>query len=369
MRVLLIGHTYVTAENQKKLWALAEEPGVELTLIAPPRWRDDLGELALHRPASAPFEVRAVPAVWLGHEQFYWYRSLGLDLRRLRPDVLCVEQGAGSLVYAQSLLYRNRYAPRAKAVFFTWWNRPYRARWPLRAVERFNLRHSQGGIAGNAEAARILRDHGYEGPLLILPQLGVDPVAFAPRDASATRRQLGLDRFTVGYVGRLVEDKGLRVLLDALDGAPFDYQLLLVGRGPMEGDIRSLAAARGWGQRLTLVPDAGHGDVPRYLNCMDVLVLPSLARIYEQFGHVLVEAMACEVPVVGSTSGEIPNVIGDAGLVVPEGDVAALRDALARLAGDAELRRRLAGAGRERVAGRYTHAHLAARLVEFFRAL
>jgi glycosyltransferase involved in cell wall biosynthesis len=54
---------------------------------------------------------------------------------------------------------------------------------------------------------------------------------------------------------------------------------------------------------------------------------------------------------------------------VPEGDVAALRDALARLAGDAELRRRLAGAGRERVAGRYTHAHLAARLVEFFRAL
>jgi glycosyltransferase involved in cell wall biosynthesis len=369
MRVLLIGHTYVTAENQKKLWALAGEAGVELTVIAPPRWRDGLGELALHRPATAPFEVRPVPAVWIGHEQFYWYRSLGLELRRLRPDVLCVEQGAGSLVYAQSLLYRNRFAPRAKAVFFTWWNRPYRARWPLRAVERFNLRQSQGGVAGNAEAARILREHGFAGPLLVLPQLGVDPDAFAPRDASVARRRLGLDRFTVGYVGRLVEEKGLRVLLDALDTAPFDSQLLLVGRGPMEGAIRDFAAARGWGERLSLVPDAGHGDVPQYLNCMDVLVLPSLARIYEQFGHVLIEAMACQVPVVGSTSGEIPNVIGDAGLVVPEGDATALRGALARLAGDGRLRRRLGEAGRERVTRLYTHAHLAGRLVEFFRAL
>jgi glycosyltransferase involved in cell wall biosynthesis len=369
MRVLLIGHTYVTAENQKKLWALAGEPGVELTLVAPPRWRDGLGEVALHRPAAAPFEVRAVPAVWIGHEQFYWYRWLGLDLRRLCPDVLCVEQGAGSLVYAQSLLYRNRFAPRAKAVFFTWWNRPYRARWPLRAVERFNLRHSQGGVAGNAEAARILRDHGFTGPLLVLPQLGVDPVAFAPRDATALRRRLGLDRFTVGYVGRLVEEKGLRVLLDALGGAPFDFQLLLVGRGPLEEAIRGFAAARGWGSRLSLVPDAGHGDVPEYLNCMDVLVLPSLARIYEQFGHVLVEAMACKVSVVGSTSGEIPNVIGDAGLVVPEGDGPALRSALARLAGDAGLRRRLGEAGRHRVARQFTHAHLATRLLEFFRAL
>jgi len=84
---------------------------------------------------------------------------------------------------------------------------------------------------------------------------------------------------------------------------------------------------------------------------------------------MLLEATACEVPVVGSESGEIPNVIGDAGLVIPEGDVLALRAALARLAGDPALRRRLAEAGRQRVVRLYTHEHVAARLLEFFRSL
>jgi len=372
MRVLMVGHTYLVAENQKKLWALAAQPGVDLTLITPHRWREPLlNEIRAHVATDAPFGSRPIRAVWPGAEQFYWYLSSDLGLRRYQPDVLCVEQGAGAFVYTQSLLSRDVYAPRARAVFFTWWNLPYRARWPLSAIERFNLRRSQGAVAGNADAAAILRDHGFAGPLVVMPQLGVDPVEYRRNDAAELRRRLGLDRFTVGFAGRFVEEKGIRVLLEALAGAEFDFQLLMLGRGPLEAEIRGFAAARGWGDRIRIVSGVGHGEIARYENCMDVLVLPSLTRppVKEQFGHVLVEAMACEVPVIGSDSGEIPNVVGEAGLVTPEGDAAALRAALARVAASPELRRRLGAAGRQRVLDLYTHDELARRLIAFFRSL
>lgn len=368
----MVGHTYLVAENQKKLRALAAQPGTEVMLIVPHRWPEPLaGELRPHVPAPAPFAVRPVRAIWPGSEQFYWYLSRDLGLRRYAPDILCVEQGAGSVVYAQSLVYRRIFAPRAKAVFFTWWNLPYRGRWPLRALERFNLRRSQGAVAGNADAAGILREHGFSGPLAVLPQLGVDPLAFRRRDAIELRRTLGLDRFTVGFAGRLVEEKGLRVLLEALAGVPFDFQLLLLGRGPLETEIRAVAAARLGRDRVKIVSGVGHSEMATYQSCMDVLVLPSLTRPgwKEQFGHVLVEAMACEVPVIGSSSGEIPNVIGEGGLVTPEGHVEALRDALARVAASPELRRHLGESGRRRVLGLYTHEGLARQLIGFLGSL
>jgi glycosyltransferase involved in cell wall biosynthesis len=97
------------------------------------------------------------------------------------------------------------------------------------------------------------------------------------------------------------------------------------------------------------------------MNIFDVLVLPARTTPHwkEQFGHVLIEAMACETPIIGSDSGEIPNVIGDAGLTFPEGDAEALVGAIRRLMRDEDLRRDLARRGRERVLQHYTHECIA----------
>jgi glycosyltransferase involved in cell wall biosynthesis len=112
-----------------------------------------------------------------------------------------------------------------------------------------------------------------------------------------------------------------------------------------------------------------HETVPAYLNALDVLVLPSQAapRWKEQFGHVLIEAMACGVSVVGSQSGAIPEVIGDAGLTFPPGDAAALGQALLRIGDDVSLRESLIRAGRARVMALYTHERIARANLDFFR--
>ena len=372
MRILYVSHTYIVAENQKKLHALAALPGIELMLVTPHLWREPvLKEIQAHVPPNAPFAVRPIRAVWPGVEQYHWYLSLDLGMREFQPDILCVEQGAGAFVYAQSLLARNAFAPKAKAVFFTWWNLPYLARWPFSAIEQFNLSQSQGGVAGNADAAEILRQHGFAGPLIVMPQLGIDPEEYCRKDVGDLRRELGLDRFTVGYTGRFVEEKGVRVLLEALAGADFDFQLLMVGRGPLESEIRAFAESHGGHDRLKIVSGVGHSEIANYQNCMDVMVVPSLTRPFwkEQFGHVIIEAMACEVPVVGSDSAEVPRVIGDAGIVTLEGDAASLRAALANLAVSPKLRRQLGQAGRRRALDKYTNERIAGRLVEFFHTL
>ncbi len=104
---------------------------------------------------------------------------------------------------------------------------------------------------------------------------------------------------------------------------------------------------------------------------LDVLVLPSRTQPNwkEQFGRVLIEAMSCGVPVIGSTCGEIPQVIGEAGLVFPEGDVAALRAALSRLIDQPELRAELARRGRARVLAEFTQAAIARRHVAVYQAM
>jgi glycosyltransferase involved in cell wall biosynthesis len=111
--------------------------------------------------------------------------------------------------------------------------------------------------------------------------------------------------------------------------------------------------------------------MPQQLAKMDTLVLPSRTEVFwkEQFGRVLVEAMACGVPVVGSDSGEIPHVIADAGIVVPEGDPHALALALLRLRGDEGLRRSFIAKGHARVERLYSIDAVLPMYQEFFSRL
>src|SRR5262249_44967029 len=159
--------------------------------------------------------------------------------------------------------------------------------------------------------------------------VGVDPALFYRRPvgpAAAAAGAAGARPFRVGFVGRLRPEKGAHLLVDAVSRLGGGARLDLLGWGPEEARLRAQAAALGIGERLTVHGALPSERVPEFLSRLDVLALPSLTypNWKEQFGRALTEAMACEVPVVGSDSGEIARVIGDAGLVFPEGDATAL---------------------------------------------
>jgi glycosyltransferase involved in cell wall biosynthesis len=148
------------------------------------------------------------------------------------------------------------------------------------------------------------------------------------------------------------------------------WRLTILGDGPERARLAALADAARIAGQVTFLGHRPSTQTPDIYRTFDALVLPSISRPnwIEQFGRVLTEAMACGVPVVGAASGEIPNVIGDAGLIFPEGDADALRDALARLLTDPALRHDLAGRGRARVLAHFTQAQVAAATYRVYQA-
>jgi len=359
----MVSKACVVGAYQRKLEAIARCDDVELTVIVPPGWREAGQMIPLERAHTQGYNLLVEPILLNGHHHLHVYPGLGRQVRRLRPDVLHVDEEPYSLVTFQAM--RLGRAVGARTIFFTWQNILRRYPPPVCWTEAYVLRHAHHAIAGNHEAVTVCRAKGYAGPISVIPQFGVDPGDY-PQDI---RAGVSPGRFTVGFVGRLVPQKGPHLLLEALAGLDGEWEARFLGAGPMRPRLEAMAGRLGLSSRVTFDDRLPSAQVPAYLRQLDAVVLPSVSTPSwkEQFGRALVEAMACGVPVIGSTCGELPNVIGEAGLVFPEGDVAGLRAAIARLRDDPELRARLSRAGRERVLAHYTQARVATATVAVYR--
>ncbi|MCG8462660.1 MAG: glycosyltransferase [Holophagales bacterium] len=174
------------------------------------------------------------------------------------------------------------------------------------------------------------------------------------------------DSRVFGTVGRLAEQKAYPLLFQALTRAPESppIHLLMLGDGPLAGDLQQRVVELGLEDRVTF---AGfRNDVPRLLPGLDALVFSSR---FEGLPMALLEAMSAGLPTVATRVGGMPEALddGESGLLVPAGDAEALADAMGRLAGDAELRRRLGRGARERFERDFTARAMTRRYEELYR--
>lgn len=363
MRVALVSKTFVADTAQRQLEWIARQQDVELTLVTPPEWRSDYGPLLPFEPRYTDgYEVRRVPVLFNGHYHYYLYRGLRPALTALQPDIVHIDEEPYNPAGAQAQRAADTIG--AKTVFVAWQNLYREYPPPFAQIERYNYHHTAHIIAGSSAVAEVLRRKRYRGPISAFSVHGVDPDIYRPL---ASRRDP--ERFVVGYVGRLVTYKGIGLLIEALAGMPPHCSLRLVGSGPDAAELRRLAQECGVADRVEFAPAVPTPQVPDALAGIDVLAAPSLTQPNwtEQFGRVLIEGMACGVPVVGSSSGEIPHVLGDAGVVVPEGDAGALRQALLDLAADPARREDYAERGRQRVLQQFTQEQVARRIARVYR--
>ncbi|MCU0542178.1 MAG: hormogonium polysaccharide biosynthesis glycosyltransferase HpsO [Oscillatoriaceae cyanobacterium Prado104] len=388
MKILVASHTYIVDINREKLKILANlEPDIEVTVAVPKRWQP--GGVQNKIVETEFFQEGTFQVIPLSNfsQNNQGLLTFGTDLievlQKFRPQIIQVEQGSKSLAYAQLIALNNILKLKAKNIFFTWWNLPYQLQWPVSTLENCNLRYTDGIIAGNLDGAEILRHRGYKGAIKILPQLGVDEKLFCRTATSAElSRQFRIapTDFVVGYVGRFVEEKGLLTLAEALaELKQSSWKWLLVGQGKLRSRLAEKCMEWGISDRIIWVESVPHEEIPQYINLMKCLVLPSQTSYKfktltavgwkEQFGHVLIEAMACQIPVIGSDCGEIPHVIGDAGLIFPEGNAGALRECLQQLMQQPELAADLGKRGYQRVLNNYTNKALAEQLLDFYQEL
>ena len=348
---------------QTKLEEIAACPGIKLTVAVPPAWRDERGLIRLERAHVRGYRLAVEPIAFNGSFHLHYYPRLGRLLREVRPEVVHLDEEPYNLAtwHAQRLARRVG----ARTLFFSWQNLLRQYPWPFSQMERQVLRRSQAAIVGSRDALQVWRSKGFGGPMSVIPQFGVDPEIYRPAPRPPAGRP-----FTVGYAGRMVPEKGLDLLLQAAAQAP-GVQVRLAGAGPSLPDLRRLAAELGLGDRLRVTPLMPSTAMPGFYHQIDCLALPSRSRPNwkEQFGRVLVEAMASGLPVIGSNSGEIPHVIGEAGLTFAEGDAAALAAHLRALHEHPSLRQALADRGRARVLDNYTQQRVAQATVAVWRQM
>jgi glycosyltransferase involved in cell wall biosynthesis len=341
-RLLAVSHPAVLGVNQEVYRELSRR-GWELTLVVPRSWRHSYSEDAVIPQALAGLETSLlpIPVAFSGRPQRHFYlRSAASICARWRPDVGFVEAEPFSFSAAQwGHAFRRRGIPFGVQCYENVDRALPRA---VRAL-RSRVLHDAAFVAARSEsAAGLALGWGARGEVAVAPPAVPDwPNRAAPP---------GERPFTVGYAGRLVESKGLMDLLAAVRSLQAPVQLLLIGDGELRAQLDGQEIPGG---RVRVLDDLRHDEMGRGYGLFDVLVLPSRTTPTwkEQFGRVLVEALWCGVPVVGSDSGEIPWVIGltGGGRIFPEGDREALAGELAALRHDPALARKLAETGRAAV--------------------
>ena len=339
-RVLVVSHPAVLAVNQLPYEELLRR-GWGVRLVVPAKWRHEYAPagFASERLEGLGDRVARCRVINPGAVQRHVYvTSPSRIISSFQPDVAFVEEEPTSLAGFQWGWALHRAGVPFGLQADENLDRPYHA--VARALRQWSVRRAAFIAARSPNASLLLQAHGAKLPTPSVPHPVPrwDPVAHdAPHP------------FTVGFGGRLVAEKGLRVLVAAVEGMP-GTRLRLVGNGPLAAELRGAKIPDG---SVEVVTDIPHSRMAEAYASFDVVALPSLTTDTwaEQFGRVLVEALWCGVPVVGSDSGEIPWVIATTGggIIVPEGDVKALRAALVQLRDDPALRRQLARDGRAAV--------------------
>lgn len=341
-----------------KLEALGAYSDVHLLAVSPDYWVEHgrRHQAELVTPGSYRLEQQAVRLN--GRFHLHWWPGLSRIVNSFQPDIVHIDEEPYNIATAHACRVSRGYG--ARLVFFAWQNIERSYPPPFSWFERYVFRHA-AGIAGTATAAQVLQAKGFRRLLAVVPQFGVDPAIYRPGESRAHR-----SAFTIGYAGRLVPPKGIEVLLNAVRLLGNDSQLVIAGAGPLLDSLNQRAVKD---PHLRVMGPVPSRDMPQFYQGLDVLVLPTIGRPgwTEQFGRAAVEAMACGVPVIVSDAGELPTVVGDAGVVVPAGHVEALHEALFMMQRQPDRRVRVGEAGRSYVLNTFANDHIAAATTDFYR--
>lgn len=362
------------------LWRACRQAGADVRLVG--TTFNLYGDAWAWEPGSGGEFVTAVldpvVATRRGH-LWWWYRGLGRVLARERPDLVHVAMEPWGLPAIQAVIHERRARARVcvhgAETILDQGSPP--ERWVRKRVLGWTLPRIDGYVGWHASAVEAVRAAGLppSTPTCVVPAVLPDSDAFRPpsdAEAREAREAFGLPtepgRIVMGFIGRLVHEKGVEDLAEALAEAVRRTRgngafLAVWGAGPLAPSLAQRLEGRG-----RMLGPLRHEDVPRALAACDLIGMPSrrTRNSQEQFGRVAVEAMMCGRPVVAYATGALPGVVGDGGIVVREGDVEALARAIERLVEHPAERRLLGSRAAARARVMFDPSVAAERLVSFW---
>ena len=296
MRILRIAHSSLTPALRHRERALATcYPDVDLEIVTTHRWRE--AEVMVDAAPDDLFSVRTARPYLSKHIQLFAYdpRPIIRALQSQQPHLIDLGHECYSVACAEVLTLCGWFAPHVPIVMQANQNILHKYPPPFNWFEQRAFRRVAAAYACSESVREVLRAKGFNKPVPIIP-FGVNTEAFRPKPAGSEESGRPL---TIGFVGRLLPGKGLNVLAAALEKLKSEsWRLLVVGDGPERSGFEQRLNAAGLSDRAAFTGAIDFDLVPEHFQQLDVLVLPTetTKRIREQFGRVLVEAMASGVP-------------------------------------------------------------------------
>ena len=340
-RILFIGPTYISSTTQERIQNIREMGSIETGLLSPKKWKSkDYKSCKMLEKGSSHIEYFPSGVLLNGMDGGHIYNPITVfkAIKKFKPDLIYFDQEVFSLSAFEMAIFSK---------FFSI---------PLVAVNAENImdkklsfirKWTRKFVLETAKAIRIeckggeycLRNWGYKGHLALIP-FEIDTKKFYPtRDKKK--------EFVIGYIGRLTYKKGLDVFLKAaqkLKKENFQFKVVIVGEGPEKNKLKALSKYLDIENIVSWKDTIEFDKVPEVMRNFNAFVLPSRAgRIWkEQFGRVIIEAMASGVPVIGTTSGSIPEVIGRNDMLFPEDHDEKLAEIIKKLMNDKKFKREIA---------------------------
>lgn len=377
MKVLFCWHGAVDP-SYRRLFDEFAGLGAEVRLISPREWSEG-GRLQRFSHGGEKYGTLALKTAFTDHVRAFFYPNalkIVNEIRRFDPDIIHIMEEPFSLAAYEMIRLKGIARSKAKTILFSFENIDNRQGFPYSVFQSYCLKKADAIIVVPEESQGIWKKRGFKKTVVKIP-LGIDSSLYKrlPKERASEITGIKPDGvFKIGYSGRVVKEKGLQTVLEAQSGLlkkdmPFDFYI--AGSGAYKDSIKQKIKELGVGGRVHFLGAVEQSTLPAFYSSIDALVLPSQTTQAwkEQFGRVLAEAMACGTPVIGSSSGEIPNVIDRAGLVFKEGDPDELAACIERLMSDQELRAELVESGLEKASNEYSWNSVAGEYYRLYRRL
>jgi len=365
-KVLLIDHTAGIEKYQKKCVELSKFKDIDLTLLAPKVWYENFQKIVLKKSDKKKYKVLSAKCLFKGYENRGFYYDFGLIkvLNKVKPDVICMLEEPFSFFAFQIVFFKNIFSKKSKIIFYSSDNHswkhhyPYRPKLLYKFIFNYVSKNTDFAMVVNKEVKDILRSKDFNKPIEIF-SWGIDIDLFKKisiDEKEKNRRKLGLDRkIVIGYVGRILKIKGIETLMKIVEKNKGDlFHLLLIGEGPDKEYFQKLAEEMNIQNNCSFLGYIEPNDLHNYYGVMDMLILPSFEEFKERFGRVLIEAMACNIPVIGSNTGGIPEVIKDAGLLFEQKNLEDLDKKIHELLHNEKLKENIIFRGKKLLEKKYT---------------
>ena len=358
-KLLIVAHPSVLDVNRTIYRKIQDHGDFEIRLLVPESWKGDLIRDLQCEPFedTSTFKMIRAPIFFSGNGSLYFFKpGWKKRLNGWSPNLIFLDEEPWSLSAFQ--IYRG-FPTSVPKTFFTKQNLKKKLPPPFGWIQRWIFKNSTYAFSVASEVSDVLRWKGFNKTICDLPH-SYDPILFKiptteTKEALKKKYQIPPEKVVISYFGRLTEEKGIADLLEAQkmiqsNGEIKNAYFLWVGNGPLEEMVR---------KQTPLLPAFPHDQVGNALALSDILVLPSrtVSNWKEQFGRILVEAMACGSAVIGSDSGEIPHLIqrSGGGSVFREGNIPSLVEEIKELVTQPEKLKILKDTGHHYVKTELTH--------------